>query len=49
LQPDRVGNGVVFGGRELGCVDLTLGEAARSRSNLAGRSKLPICSARNGG
>jgi hypothetical protein len=26
LQPDRLGNGVVFGGCELGRVDLTLGE-----------------------
>jgi hypothetical protein len=45
LQLDRLGNGVIFGVGELS----PLAKRARSRSKLAGRSRLPICSARNGG
>jgi hypothetical protein len=49
LQPDDGANRIIFGGNEFGFVDLPFANRARRRSNSAGRRRLPICSARNGG
>ena len=50
LKRDRVLDGLVFRGVERLAVDLATAKLrARSSSSLAGRNRLPMCSARNGG
>ena len=49
LQRHRLLDRAVLGARQLLLVDLAAVEFWRSASSPAGRSRLPICSARNGG